>query len=357
MERKITKKIAVGNIFIGGDAPVVVQSMCDTRTEDTAATIEQILQLQNEGCELIRVAVPHEQAVRALGAIKQKIQIPLVADIHFDYRLALIALEEGVDKLRINPGNIGSPERIEAVVRAAKDRNVPIRIGVNAGSLEREILEKYERPTAQAMVESALSHIRILEELDFFDILISVKASSVPMTIEAYRKLSQIVDYPLHLGITEAGPPSTGIIRSAVGMGSLLSDGIGDTLRVSLSADPREEVRVAWEILKSLELRKRGITLVSCPRCGRVKGDVYELARRAEEALRNYLGIPLTVAIMGCEVNGPLEAKHADLGLACVVDTALLFVKGEIVAKLSPPEYFRALLAKIDEVNKNAINQ
>jgi (E)-4-hydroxy-3-methylbut-2-enyl-diphosphate synthase len=348
--RRETKKVKIGSLVIGGDAPIVVQSMCDTDTRDIDATVEQILRLEQVGCELIRVAVPDQEAADAIGAIKKRIHIPLVADIHFDYRLALSALKNGVDKLRINPGNIGSEERIRMVVEEAKSRQVPIRIGVNGGSLEKKIVAKYGRPCAEAMVESALEHIHLLEKLNFEEILISVKASNVLETIEAYRLLSKSVAYPLHLGITEAGPPGTGTVRSAVGMGVLLAEGIGDTLRVSLSGDPAEEIHVAWQILKSLELRERGVVLISCPTCGRRKGDVYRISAEVEKRLRDYQGPPITVAIMGCEVNGPAEAKHADVGLAFGIHHAWLFVKGEIAAKISPEQYMDALFEQIDRI-------
>ncbi len=346
--RRTTKSIPIGPIRVGGEEPIIVQSMCDTDTRDVSKTVEQILRLEEAGCELIRVAVLDQQAAESIGAIKRQIHIPLVADIHFDYRLALTALKQGVDKLRINPGNIGVEERVRAVVEEAKVREVPIRIGVNGGSLEKHILAKFGRPSAEAMVESALSHIQILERYDFDQILVSVKASNVLETIQAYRLLSKKVNYPLHLGITEAGPPGTGIVRTSVGMGVLLAEGIGDTLRVSLSGDPAEEVHVAWQILKSLELRQRGITLISCPTCGRRKGDVYTISAEVEKRLRDYQGPPITVAVMGCEVNGPLEAKHADIGIAFGVEQALLFVKGKIVAKITPDVYMHALFEQID---------
>lgn len=348
--RRETRKVRVGSLQVGGDAPIVVQSMCDTDTRDIETTVEQILRLEREGCEMIRVAVPDQEAADALGKIKNRIHIPLVADIHFDYRLALIALKSGVDKLRLNPGNIGSEDRIRQVVEEAKQRQVPIRIGVNGGSLDKKLVAKYGSPSAEAMVESALEHVHILEKLNFEDTLISVKASNVLETIAAYRLLAKTVNYPLHLGITEAGPPGTGTVRSAVGMGVLLAEGIGDTLRVSLSGDPAEEVHVAWQILKSLELRERGVVLISCPTCGRRKGDVYRISTEVEKRLRGYQGSPITVAVMGCEVNGPAEAKHADIGLAFGVNQALLFVKGEIIAKISPEQYMDALFEQIDKI-------
>jgi len=347
-----THKIRVGELNIGGGAPVVVQSMCDTDTRDVDTTVAQILRLEHSGCELIRVAVPDQEAADALGKIKKQIHIPLVADIHFDYRLALTALKNGIDKLRINPGNIGSEERIKLVVDEAKSRGVPIRIGVNGGSLEKRILSKYGRPCAEAMVESAIDHVKILERLQFESILVSVKASNVVETIAAYRLLSKQIQYPLHLGITEAGPPGTGIVRSAVGMGVLLAEGIGDTLRVSLSGDPLEEVHVAWQILKSLDLRNQGVNLISCPTCGRRKGDVYKISAEVEKRLRDYQGPPITVAVMGCEVNGPSEAKHADVGLAFGVNQALLFVNGEIIAKISPEQYIDALFEQIERIQQ-----
>jgi len=299
MNRKQTRKVLVGNVAIGGNAPVVVQSMTNTDTRNTKETINQIKKLKEAGCEIIRVAVPDMKAAEAIKEIKKQISIPLVADIHFDYNLALKSIKSGADKVRINPGNIGSEEKVKEVVQACKEKNLPIRIGVNIGSLEKHIEKKYGR-TAKAMVESGLFHIRILEKLDFHDIAISLKASDVLRTVEAYRMLSEKVDYPLHLGITEAGTPKTGIIKSSVGIGIMLAEGIGDTIRVSLTSDPVEEVRVAWEILKSLNLRQRGANLISCPTCGRTEIDLIKLAEEAEKVIET-IDKPITVAVMDLE--------------------------------------------------------
>jgi len=323
--------------------------MCSTDTRDISATTAQITALAEAGCELVRCAVLDNEAAEALGKIKKEITIPLIADIHFDYKLALTALNNGIDGLRINPGNIGEKWKIQEVVQAARERAVPIRIGVNAGSLEKELLEKYGHPTAEAMVESALGHVRILEELGYDQIKISIKASDVPKTIEAYRLLSQRVDYPLHIGITEAGTIFSGTIKSAVGLGILLSEGIGDTLRVSLTGDPVDEIRVGYGILKALALRQRGINLVSCPTCGRCQ---IELVPVAEEVERRLQGItkPLTVAIMGCVVNGPGEAREADVGVAGGKGEGLLFRHGQIIRKVPEKELADALVAEVEKM-------
>jgi (E)-4-hydroxy-3-methylbut-2-enyl-diphosphate synthase len=334
IKRKKTKKIRVGNIFIGGNAPIVIQSMTNTDTRDITATVGQIKKLEKAGCELIRVAVPDMTAAKALGKIKKRINIPLVADIHFSADLAMEAMQQGIDKLRINPGNIGSPEQIKKVVIMAKAKKIPIRIGVNAGSLEKDILKKYNnKVTAAAMVESALRHIRILEKLKFTDILISLKASDIERTVAAYRLLSQKVNYPLHIGVTEAGTIFRGTIMSSISLGILLSEGIGDTLRVSLTADPVEELKVAWEILKSLNLRKRGITVTSCPTCGRTEIDLITLAKKVEDAV---IGInkDIHVAVMGCVVNGPGEAREADLAIIGGHKVGLICRKGKIIKKI-----------------------
>lgn len=312
---KKTRVIKVGNVPIGGGNPVVVQSMTKTFTHDVDSTVAQVHELELAGCQIVRVAVPHEEDALALKDIKQRINIPLVADIHFNYTFALTAIEAGVDKIRINPGNIGSKEAIRAIVSACKERGVPIRIGVNAGSLEKEILTKYKHPTAAALVESALNNIKILEKFSFHDIVVSIKSSSVRATLEAYRLISKKVSYPLHLGVTEAGIPKIGIVRSSIGIGALLAEGIGDTIRVSLTGNPVEEVRVAYEILRALELVRRGVTVISCPTCGRCSIDVEEIAIEIESRTA-HIKTPLTVAIMGCEVNGPGEAADADVGLA-----------------------------------------
>ncbi len=348
IKRKITKTVNIGGVKIGGNNPIAIQSMCNTDTRDVDATVAQIHELEKEGCEVIRVAVPDMTAADAIGSIKRQINIPLVADIHFDYRLALKCLEMGVDKLRINPGNIGGRERVEAVVKAAEKRNVPIRIGVNSGSLEKDILQKYGEVTPEGLVESAMRHVKILKELDYDNIVISIKASSVPFSIQAYSLLSEKVDYPLHLGITEAGTVWSGTVKSAVGIGTILSMGIGDTIRVSLTGDPVEEVRAAKEILKSLELRKFGISFVSCPTCGRTEIDLIGLANRVEQECRN-INKDIKVAVMGCAVNGPGEAREADIGIAGGKGYGLIFKKGEILRKLPEEELLSAL---IEEINK-----
>lgn len=344
----ITRVVQIGNLKIGGGNPIRVQSMCNTDTRDAAATIKQILDLEDAGCEIIRVAVPDMVAAKAIKDIKKGIHIPLVADIHFDYQLALESIKNGVDKVRINPGNIGSMENVKKVVDACKDKNIPIRIGINTGSLEKEAEEKYGR-TAQAMVESALKHIQILEKLNFNDIVISLKASDIQRTVEAYRLLSQKVDYPLHLGITEAGTLNIGTVKSSVGLGIMLFEGLGDTIRVSLTGDPIEEVRVGWEILKSLKLRDRGVNLISCPTCGRTEIDLIGLANKVEKAL---LGVdkPITVAVMGCVVNGPGEAKEADIGVAGGHHQGVIFKKGQILKTIPEDQILEELLKEIDKL-------
>ena len=343
----MTREITVGDIKIGGGAPVSVQSMCNTRTDDVDATVAQILRLERAGCDIIRVAVPDMTAAKALAAIKKRIHIPLVADIHFDYRLALAALDGGVDKVRLNPGNIGSTERVRAVARACEARHVPIRVGVNSGSVERELLEKYGGPTAEAMVESALNHARILEDVGFSDIAISVKSSTVSRTVAAYRLISQKCDYPLHLGVTEAGTETLGAINSAVGIGTLLNEGIGDPIRVSLTADPEREVEAGIAILKAAELRSGGVKLVSCPTCGRTRIDLVALAHEVEARLRSCRK-DITVAVMGCAVNGPGEAREADFGVAGGDGEGILFQKGKIVAKLPYDRLADGLLELIE---------
>jgi len=347
--KKRTKEIKIGKVLIGGGNPVVVQSMTNTLTHDVAATVAQIHNLEKAGCQIVRVAVPHEEDAQALRKIKDNIHIPLVADIHFNYTYALMAIEAGVDKIRINPGNIGSKEAIKAIVSACKERGVPIRIGVNAGSLEKEILQKYKHPTAKALVESALNNIRILEKLSFHDIVVSIKSSSVPVTLEAYREISKKIKYPLHLGVTEAGIPKIGIVRSSIGIGALLAEGIGDTIRVSLTGNPLEEVRVAFEILKSLDLVERGVTIVSCPTCGRADIDVEAIANEVEKKT-SHIKTPLRVAIMGCEVNGPGEAADADVGLAGGRGVGLIFREGTVVRKVPEAEMIEALLDEIESM-------
>ncbi len=336
---------------MGGGAPCPVQSMCNTDTRDIAATTAQIHVLAEAGCELARCAVPDMDAAEALGKIKSSSPVPLIADIHFDYRLALKSLEAGVDGLRINPGNIGEKWKVAEVVKSASDRLVPIRIGVNAGSLEKELLERYGHPTAEAMVESALGHVRILEEIGYDQIKISLKASDVMKTVEAYRLLSRRVDYPLHIGVTEAGTTFSGTIKSSVGLGILLSEGIGDTMRVSLTGDPVDEVRVAYGILKALGLRQRGVNLVSCPTCGRCQVNLIPVAEEVERRLRKIVE-PLTVAVMGCVVNGPGEAREADAGIACGRGEGLLFRRGEIVRKVPESELADALVEEVEKMAK-----
>jgi (E)-4-hydroxy-3-methylbut-2-enyl-diphosphate synthase len=345
--RKRTKAIYLGGIKVGGGAPVVVQSMTNTDTRDVKATVRQIQALAQAGCEVVRVAVLNREAAESLGKIKAKIDIPLVADIHFDHRLALTAIEQGVDGLRINPGNIGEKRKVVELVKAAKARNVPIRIGVNSGSLEKKLLLKYGRPTPEALVESALGHIKILEDLDFTDIKVSIKASDVPTTVDAYRLMSRKAKYPLHIGVTEAGTIMSGTVKSAVGLGILMYEGIGDTVRVSLTADPVEEVRVAWEMLKALKLRERGVNIISCPTCGRTQIDVIGLAMEVERRLA-HIKKPLDVAVMGCIVNGPGEARQADFGVAGGKGRGLLFRHGEIIKRLKESELADALVNAVE---------
>ena len=333
IKRKMTRQISIGDVKIGGGAPISVQSMTNTKTTDTNATVAQIKALVDAGCDIVRVAVPDMSAAENIYNIKNQVDVPLVADIHFDYRLALKAIEQGIDALRINPGNIGDEERVKAVVEAAKIRNIPIRIGVNAGSLDKKLLAKYGKVTAEALVESALEHIRILEKLNFYDIKISLKAHDVPLTLDAYRLMSETVDYPLHLGITEAGTVNTGIIKSAVGIGALLAEGIGDTFRISLTGDPVNEVKVANEILKALGLKEYGPTLISCPTCGRCNIDLPSIAEKVEQRLSG-ITKPIKVAVMGCVVNGPGEARDADIGIAGGKGEGLVFRKGEVINKV-----------------------
>lgn len=329
----MTRQISVGGVLIGGGVPVPIQSMCNTPTQDVAATVAQIRRLQAAGCQIIRVAVPDMEAARAVGAIRERIDIPLVVDIHFDYQLALECVAAGCDKVRINPGNIGGTDRVRAVAKACRDRGVPIRVGVNGGSLEKDLLSKYGGATPEALVESASGHIKLLEDCDFYDICVSLKSSSVPVTMQAYQLMSQRCDYPLHIGVTETGTPKMGILKSAVGIGGLLALGIGDTLRVSLSADPVEEVYAARDILKAAGVRKDGPELISCPTCGRTRIDLIALANEVEKRLQT-VDKPITVAVMGCVVNGPGEARAADVGIAGGDGVGLLFQHGEIVKKV-----------------------
>lgn len=350
--RQETRPIFVRDVQIGGQNKVVIQSMCNTKTKDVDATVEQILKLENVGCEIIRVACLDIEDAKAIKEIKKRIHIPIVADIHFDYKIALEAIESGVDKIRINPGNIGDEEKVKAVVDGCKKNNIPIRIGVNGGSLEKELLEKYGSPCSDAMVESAKRHVEILEKLDFYDIAISLKASNLDMCIEAYEKAAKEFKYPLHLGITEAGTAFSGTIKSSIGLGILLKQGIGDTLRVSLSDDPVEEIIVCKEILKNCNLFNKSPKLVSCPTCGRIQYDLIPIAKEIEKFLQG-IEADITVAIMGCGVNGPGEAREADIGIAGGVGEGLLFKKGEIVRKIKEENMIEELKQEILEMIKD----
>lgn len=349
MNRTETKTIQIGNLQMGGGNPVVIQSMCNTDTRDVTATVAQIHALEQAGCELVRVAVPDMQAAEAVGEIRKQINIPLVADIHFDYRLALKVMDLGIDKVRINPGNIGEESRIKQVVEKAKEKKIPIRIGVNSGSLEKDLVEKYGGVTPQGLVESALRHVRILEKYDFHDIVVSIKASDVPFSIEAYRILAEQIPYPIHVGITEAGTLYSGTIKSAVGIGAILAMGIGDTLRVSLTGDPVEEIKVAKEILKSLGLRKFGIEMISCPTCGRTQIDLIAIANEVERLCATKQK-DIKVAVMGCVVNGPGEAKEADIGIAGGNGVGILFKKGELIRKVPESQLVETLMEEIDKL-------
>ena len=342
MYREHTKTIKIGNQVIGGGHPVLIQSMTNTKTEDVAATVAQILTLEKAGCQIIRCAVPTMEAARALGEIKKQIHIPLVADIHFDYKLAIAAMENGADKIRINPGNIGSRERIQAVVDVAKERQIPIRVGVNSGSLEKELVEKYHRLTAAALVESALDKVKIIEDMGYDQLVISIKSSDVLMCAKAHELIAQKTDYPLHVGITEAGTLFSGNIKSAVGLGIILYQGIGDTIRVSLTGDPSEEVKSAKRILKTLGLRNGGIEVVSCPTCGRTQIDLIGLANKVEDMVQD-IPLDIKVAVMGCVVNGPGEAKEADIGIAGGKGVGLLIKKGEIIKKVPEDQLLETL--------------
>jgi len=351
ISRKNTRQITLGSVKIGGGAPVAVQSMCNTDTRDPKATLAQIRRLEEAGCEIVRLAVPDEEAAQAISGIRQGTDMPLIADIHFDYRLALEAVKQGVDGLRINPGNIGGKDKVAEVVRACTERRIPIRIGVNAGSLEKHLIEKYSHPTPEAIVESAFGHIRILEDLNFTDLKVSLKASDVMTTVAAYRLFSQKSDYPLHIGISEAGTLFSGAIKSGVGLGILLSEGIGDTMRVSLTADPVEEVRAAYEILKALKIRQRGVNIISCPTCGRTEIDIIGLAQEVEKRLA-HVKEPITVAVMGCIVNGPGEAREADVGIAGGKGVGLLFKHGEIMKKFDEKELADVLVKEVEKIVK-----
>ena len=346
MLREEARSVQVGNLTIGGNNHVVIQSMCNTKTKNVEATIKQINALEQAGCELVRVAVFDKEDAYAIKEIKKGIHIPLVADIHFDYRLALIAIESGIDKVRINPGNIGSIEKVKAVVDACKEKHIPIRIGVNGGSLEKEILEKYGEPTPEGMIESAMKHVKILEDLDFHDIVISLKSSNTMLTIKAYELASKTFPYPLHVGVTEAGTALGGTIKSSLGIGTLLCEGIGNTIRVSLSDDPVEEIKVAKILLKELGLLKGVPTLVSCPTCGRIQYDLIPIAKEMEDFLKD-IHLDITVAIMGCAVNGPGEARHADIGIAGGVGEGLLIKHGEIVKRVKQEDMVQTLKDEI----------
>jgi len=349
MQRRKTRPVKVGSVQIGGLAPISIQSMTKTHTSQILKTVSQIKKLEEAGCQIIRCAVPDEESAKAIKKIKSKINIPLVADIHFDYRLAIASIENGADKIRINPGNIGGLDKVEMVIRSAKKRHIPIRIGVNSGSLEKE----YVHVNAENMVKSVLKYVKIFEKFDFTDIVISIKAASVPMTIEAYQLLAKKVDYPFHVGITESGTIRAGTIRSSVGIGALLAQGIGDTIRVSLTADPIEEIKVGKEILKSLELFSEGLTIISCPTCGRCEVNIIDIAQKIEDKTKN-IKKPLKVAVMGCSVNGPGEAKESDIGLAAGRGVGLIFKGGKILRKVKEKEMVSAV---VDEINKLAGGQ
>ncbi|MCX6761719.1 MAG: flavodoxin-dependent (E)-4-hydroxy-3-methylbut-2-enyl-diphosphate synthase [Candidatus Moranbacteria bacterium] len=350
MPKYKSRVVKVGPYELGGNNPVRVQSMCNTDTRDVASTVAQILELEKAGCEIVRVAILDMEAAKAIGKIKKQIHIPLVADIHFDYKLALEVIAQGIDKVRINPGNIGSEDKIKAVVMACKKNKIPIRIGINGGSLEKDILKKYkDKVTAEGMVESAMRHIKILEKYKFKDILVSLKASDIERTVEAYRLLSRKVDYPLHIGVTEAGTIFRGTVMSSIGLGILLYDGIGATLRVSLTASPVEEMKVAWEILKSLKLRKKGVTVTSCPTCGRTQIDLIGLANKVEQAVRD-IDKDIHIAVMGCVVNGPGEAREADIGVAGGKGMGAIFAKGKVIKSVKEKDILSALLEEIEKL-------
>jgi len=351
IKRRKTKKIQVGKLDIGGDAPISVQSMTKTDTRNVEETIRQIRNLERVGCELVRVALPDKESALAISKIKKRISIPLIADIHFDYRLALLAIDSGADKLRLNPGNIRTKWKVKEVVKAASQRGIPIRVGANSGSLPKSLLSKYKGPTPQAMIEAVMQQIRLLEDMSFSNIVVSLKATDVSTTIESYRRISSKIDYPLHLGVTEAGPPNTGIVRSSIGMGVLLCMGIGDTIRVSLTADPVEEVKTGYRILQSLGLREYGPILISCPTCGRCELNLLQITKQVEKELSK-IKSPIKVAVMGCVVNGPGEAREADVGIAGAKGYGLLFRKGKIARKVKEKDLVRALLQEIENIVK-----
>ena len=347
--RKKTREVNIGDVKIGGDNPIAIQSMCNTDTRNVEETVKQIKELENAGCEIIRVAVPDMQAAEAIKDIKRQIDIPLVADIHFDYRLALKAIDGGIDKIRINPGNIGSEDRVKQVANMAKKNGIPIRVGVNSGSLEKHLVEKYGGVTPEGLVESALGHVRLLEKYDFYDTVISIKASNVPFSVEVYELLSETVDYPLHVGITEAGTVWGGTVKSAVGIGAILSRGIGDTIRVSLTGNPVEEIYAAKEILKDMNLRKFGVEFVSCPTCGRTSIDLISIANEVESRVKS-IDKNIKVAVMGCAVNGPGEAREADIGIAGGHGEGLIFRKGEIIRKVPENMLVDELMKEIEKL-------
>ena len=348
MNRKNTRAVNVGGVIVGGNHPIVIQSMTNTPTEDVAQTVNQILELEREGCQIVRLAIPTQEAAMAVKEIKKKVNIPLVADIHFNHILALEVMKNGIDALRINPGNIGGEEKVKAVIRMAKEKKIPIRIGVNGGSLDKKVLSE-DRTVVESMIQSALEHISILENMDFYDIVVSLKASDIFRSIEAYTRFSEISSYPLHLGITESGGVRSGAVKSAIGIGSLLMNGIGDTIRVSLTANPVEEVIIAKDILKSLDLYDKDIKIISCPTCGRTKIDLIPLAERIEKAVKD-IHKPITLAIMGCAVNGPGEAREADIGIAGGIGEAILFKKGEVVRKIKEADIEVELLKEIEKM-------
>lgn len=347
--RKQKRVVNIGGVKIGGDNPIAIQSMCNTDTRDVKSTVNQIHELESAGCEIIRVAVPDMEAAQAVGDIKKQIHIPLVVDIHFDYRLALECMKNGADKVRINPGNIGDSERVKQVVEMAKSRQIPIRIGVNGGSLEKNLLQKYGGVTADALVESAMGHVAILDELNFNDIVVSIKISDVPKMLDAYRKFNEISDIPLHIGVTESGTLKSGTVKSSVGIGALLAEGIGDTMRVSLTANPVEEIYTAYDIQKVLGLRKTTVEIVSCPTCGRTQIDLIPIANEVERRVQN-LKKPIKIAVMGCAVNGPGEAREADIGIAGGKGEGLIFKKGEIIRKVKESEIIDELMKEIENL-------
>ena len=354
MERRPTRKIGIGKQFIGGNAPVTVQSMTTCAPRDLEESVRQIQRLEAAGCQIVRVSVPDQESARKLADLKSKVSIPIVADIHFDYRLALQSIDAGADKVRINPGNIGSKQRMAEVLNAAKAAGIPIRIGVNSGSLEKDLLMKYGHPTAAAMLDSVERHLRICLDHDFHDVIVALKSSDVSLMIEANRMFSEKYDFPLHLGVTEAGPSGPGTIRSAIGIGTLLAEGIGDTLRVSLTADPVEEVHAGIEILRSLGLYPPGVKIISCPTCGRIQVDIIPIVRELHKRTRS-ISKNITVAVMGCAVNGPGEAREADFGVACGKHEALLFERGQAIGKIKESEILDTLLQKIDAWNEDSI--